>query len=64
MKDISSLKKYRICLCPALYGAGIKGKITDSWFYGLPVITSLYGSESLLANIFLNNNPKYLYPNL
>ena len=26
MKEISQLKKYKICLCPVLYGAGIKEK--------------------------------------
>lgn len=31
MKDISSLKKYRYLLSPLFYGAGVKGKITDSW---------------------------------
>jgi hypothetical protein len=30
MKDVENLSKYRVCLCPVVYGAGIKGKITDS----------------------------------
>ena len=52
MQDISILKKYRVCLCPILFGAGIKGNITDSWYFGLPVITSFYGAESLLIKNF------------
>jgi len=52
MKDINSLSKYRVCLCPVVYGAGIKGKITDSWRNEVPVITSLYGAESLMNKVF------------
>ena len=29
------------------YGAGIKGKISDSWYYNTPCISSFMGSEAL-----------------
>jgi len=47
MKDLNLLKKYRYLLAPLFFGAGIKGKITDSWYYGTPVITTPIGAEGL-----------------
>jgi hypothetical protein len=52
MKNISQLSKYRVLLAPIVYGAGIKGKITDSWDNMVPVVTSYYGCESLFINKF------------
>lgn len=34
-------------LAPLRYGAGIKGKIVDSWVNNLPVITTPIGAEGL-----------------
>ena len=47
MKSLSTLSKYRGLLAFLRFGAGIKGKITDSFFYGLPVITTSIGAESI-----------------
>ncbi len=41
------LKKYRVNLAPLRFGAGIKGKITDGWFAGTPVVTTFIGSEGM-----------------
>lgn len=34
-------------LAPIRYGAGVKGKITDSFLYGLPVLTTSIGAEGI-----------------
>jgi len=34
-------------LAPLRYGAGIKGKIVDSWLHNTPVVTSPIGAEGL-----------------
>ncbi len=41
------LKKHRVNLAPLRFGAGIKGKITDGWWAGLPVITTPIGAEGM-----------------
>jgi len=47
-KDISSyFKQCRLMLSPLRFGAGVKGKITQSLAYGLPVVTSSIGSEGI-----------------
>lgn len=43
MKNIKSLSKYLLYLCPRVYGADIKAKISDSWFNDLPVVLQLWG---------------------
>jgi O-antigen biosynthesis protein len=48
VKDhLAMLKKYKLNLAPLRYGAGIKGKITDGWFSGTPVVTTPIGSEGM-----------------
>ena len=48
VKDaIECLSHYRVCLAPLRYGAGIKGKITDSWLAGTPVVTTPIGAEGM-----------------
>jgi len=46
-KDLSIMYKHRVCLAPLRFGAGIKGKILDSWWHGLPVCTTPIGAEGL-----------------
>jgi hypothetical protein len=48
LPETHNIENFRIMLCPLVYGAGIKGKITDSWYYGTPCISSLIGGEGLL----------------
>lgn len=45
--QIKTLAAYRVTLAPLRYGAGIKGKISDSWFAGLPVVTTSIGAEGM-----------------
>ena len=47
LKDLSKIEKHRIQIAPLRFGAGIKGKISDGWFYGIPCITSFIGSEGM-----------------
>lgn len=47
MKSIEGLSKYRGLLAYLRFGAGVKGKITDSFFYGLPVFTTKIGAEAI-----------------
>lgn len=37
----------RVSLAPLRFGAGIKGKITDSWWHGIPVVSSSLGAEGM-----------------
>lgn len=41
------LSKFRVSVAPLRFGAGIKGKITDSWWSGTPVVTTPIGSEGM-----------------
>ena len=36
-----------VSLAPLRYGAGLKGKIADSWSYGTPVVTTSIGFEGM-----------------
>lgn len=56
MKSIDSLSKYKLLVAPLIFGAGIKGKITDSWINLLPVVTTPIGAEGLILNKEQNQN--------
>lgn len=47
MKSLKELGEYRCLLAYIRFGAGIKGKVVDSFYYGLPVITTSLGSEGI-----------------
>jgi len=42
-----TLKQYRLSLAPLRFGAGIKGKIAESWKAGVPVVTTALGAEGM-----------------
>ena len=44
---IATLSQYRLNLAPLRFGAGIKGKIADSWYAGTPTITTKIGAEGM-----------------
>lgn len=44
---IETLARYRASLAPLRYGAGIKGKIFDSWVAGTPVVATATGIEGM-----------------
>lgn len=47
-KDVSeTLSHYRVLMAPLRFGAGIKGKIVESWRVGLPVLTTSIGAEGM-----------------
>ena len=49
VEDIKeALLQRRVLLAPLRFGAGIKGKIIDSWCYGLPVVTTPIGAEGMM----------------
>ena len=43
-----TLARYRVNLAPLRFGAGIKGKITDGWWCGTPVVTTSIGAEGMV----------------
>jgi O-antigen biosynthesis protein len=50
VKDhLKMLQKYKINCAPLRFGAGIKGKITDGWYCGTPVVTTPIGSEGMMG---------------
>jgi glycosyltransferase involved in cell wall biosynthesis len=42
-----TLMRYRVLLAPLRFGAGIKGKISDAWSVGTPVVTTPLGVEGM-----------------
>ena len=53
--------KTKITIAPVLFGAGIKGKIVNSFFYSTPVVTTTLGAEGIstgYGNIYVHDNPK------
>jgi glycosyltransferase involved in cell wall biosynthesis len=42
-----TLRDYRVLLAPLRFGAGIKGKISDSWSVGTAVVTTPVGAEGM-----------------
>lgn len=45
------LRNARVNLAPLRFGAGIKGKITDGWWAGTPVVTTPIGAEGMSENL-------------
>jgi glycosyltransferase involved in cell wall biosynthesis len=46
--DVAELARYRLLLAPLRFGAGIKGKVLDSWAHGTPCVTTPLGAEGCL----------------
>eukprot|EP00644_Phytophthora_capsici_P006832 jgi/Phyca11/103616/e_gw1.8.48.1 len=42
-----TLSQYRLSIAPLRFGAGIKGKIADSWFVGTPCVSTSIGAEGM-----------------
>lgn len=48
VSDLSKLfNEFRVFVAPLRYGAGVKGKIVTSLYYGVPVVTTSIGNEGL-----------------
>ena len=74
LNNLNELKKYKVCLAPLRFGAGIKGKLTETMLFGTPNITTKIGAEAMHndldwngfitdnTNDFCNNSIK-LYQN-
>lgn len=45
--QFQTLSNHRVSLAPLRFGAGIKGKISDSWWTGAPVVTTRIGAEGM-----------------
>jgi uncharacterized ferritin-like protein (DUF455 family) len=43
-----TLQNYRLSIAPLRFGAGIKGKIADSWYNGTPCVSTSVGSEGMV----------------
>ena len=62
---VQDLSKYllncRIMVAPLRYGAGVKGKITQSMMYHLPVVTTSIGAEGISEKddvLLISDDPK------
>ena len=40
-------RRVRVVIAPLLYGAGIKGKVVEAMYYGMPVVTTPVGAQGL-----------------
>jgi O-antigen biosynthesis protein len=47
LEDVNTLAKYKICLAPLRFGAGIKGKFLEAMRLGTPSVTTSIGIEDL-----------------
>jgi glycosyltransferase involved in cell wall biosynthesis len=45
--QFETFRKYRVNLAALRFGAGIKGKISDGWWTGTPVVTTPIGAEGM-----------------
>ena len=45
------LHAHRVLLAPLRFGAGLKGKVMDAWYYGMPVVSSPIGAEGLFPSL-------------
>jgi glycosyltransferase involved in cell wall biosynthesis len=50
----NEIKKARVLLAPLRFGAGIKGKLTDSMECGTPSVTTSIGAEGMSGNLEWN----------
>lgn len=48
VESVPTLRDYRALLAPLRFGAGIKGKISDAWAAGIPVVTTPIGAEGMV----------------
>ena len=44
------VSKSRVLLAPLRFGAGLKGKILDAFYYGTPVVTTVIGAEGIAGD--------------
>lgn len=56
LKDLDRLQNYKAMLAPIRFGGGIKGKITDSWYNYLPVVTTPIGGEAMFYQSCYENS--------
>jgi glycosyltransferase involved in cell wall biosynthesis len=49
--QFETLMKYKVNLAPLRFGAGIKGKISDGWWAGTPVVATEIGSEGMAEDL-------------
>ncbi|GAB4821957.1 hypothetical protein N2152v2_009003 [Parachlorella kessleri] len=45
--SLDIMLRYRVSFAPLRFGAGLKGKVVDSWWHGLPVCTTPVGAEGM-----------------
>ena len=49
--QFATLSQYRVNLAPLRFGAGIKGKITDGWWSGTPVVGTPISAEGMSEDL-------------
>jgi O-antigen biosynthesis protein len=62
-KRLTVLKRYRANLAPLRFGAGIKGKIADSWIFGTPCCTTEIGAEGMALQVQQDASGRCRYDN-
>ncbi len=48
---LKTIEKARVMLAPLMFGAGIKGKLTDAMLVGTPSVTTEIGSEGMVGEL-------------
>nr|CCA13921.1 conserved hypothetical protein [Albugo laibachii Nc14] len=51
-----TLRQYRLTIAPLRFGAGIKGKIIESWAAGTPCISSCIGAEGMQLRLTVSTS--------
>jgi len=51
---LETLSRYRVCLSPLRFGAGMKGKLADAMLTGTPSVTTSIGAESMYRDSIKN----------
>lgn len=66
--DVSFFHKSKLFIVPLWIGAGARVKIPTAWASGIPIVSTEFGAEGLLAengrNILLSNDPQVFADNV
>lgn len=49
--QFEALRRHRVNLAPLRFGAGIKGKVSDGWFCGTPLVGTSIAAEGMVEDI-------------
>jgi len=55
-KLIEYYQTSRLAVAPLRFGAGVKGKVIEAMYYGLPIVTTSIGAEAINAKLCIADN--------